>query len=100
MFRYAFALFVLVTVTVPVCADEVEGIFVKYDKEKKVLILKIEEEETPFQLHDDTKVFTLKGEMSKRGISGLTAFKIARPFKLKTEIKDGKLVVVEVRPVP
>lgn len=100
MLRSASALICIVLFAAPTVAEEIAGTFVKYDKEKKVLVLKIDEKEKSFQLDEETKLFTLKGEPSKRGIGGLGAFKKARPFKLKTEKKGDKLIVIEVRPQP
>lgn len=94
------AVALVVLFTIPVIAGEVQGEFVKYDAEKKTIVLKIEEEEKEFLIDEEAVLFTLQGKPNKFGINGLSRFKTMRVFKLKTETKDDKEVVVELRPQP
>ena len=101
MLRPAVALACLVVLVPAAFAQEkeIEGEFVKYDRDKMVLTLKIDDQEQDFEVTEETKLFTLSGTENQRGIKGLSQFrKEGRKFKMKIETDGEKVIVKEIHP--
>jgi hypothetical protein len=77
-------------------ADEVKGKFVKYDADKKVLTVSVDDKEKEFTLTEDTKL-TRGDKPVKAGLMALSKVKEGAMITLETEKKDGKNVVTEVK---
>ena len=80
-------------------AEEVKGEYVKWDADKKELVIKVDGKEKVFSLNDRTVLYTLQGKPNKFGLKGLNRFKPGRVFQIKTEVKDGTEEVTEIRPM-
>jgi len=81
-------------------AAEMDGTFKSFDKEKKVLTVRVGEKDADFVIPDDAKITTPKGEAAKEGIKIFSSTRIAKtgaPLTIVTTSKNGKETVTEIR---
>jgi hypothetical protein len=93
-----FALVVVVMIAGGLVADEIKGKVKSVDATKGTITVTVGDKETTYTVEKDAKILAGKGDKEVKGGLGGKAFtREGLPVMLKTEKKDGKEVVTEIR---